>query len=130
MYTIHQASLLKACRSVGSQAELARRIGVSRAQVNHWLNRGDKISYEYLIAIETATNGQVSRHDLAPACLVSDDQNSVPPLYYTHLKNIHECLSRLENETFKKMELIEEQLGLLTKFASFDSLCAIKELGK
>ena len=55
-----------ACKLVGSQAILAHRIGVSPAAVNQWISGHRPVPLERCVAIELATNGQVTRQDLRP----------------------------------------------------------------
>lgn len=60
------SALAKAIDVVGGQTQLARLLGVKQANVWHWLNKADRVPGEYVLAIETATGGQVTRHDLRP----------------------------------------------------------------
>jgi len=60
------AALAKVVEIVGGQTQLARLLGVKQANVWHWLNKADRVPGEYVLAIETATGGQVTRHDLRP----------------------------------------------------------------
>jgi len=57
-------ALKKAVEIVGSQSELARRIGVKQQNIWSWLNR--PVPAEFVIPIERATDGQVTRHELRP----------------------------------------------------------------
>ena len=50
--------------SCGTQAELARRIGVKPMTVSQWKVRG--VPPNRVLPIEKATGGQVTRHDLRP----------------------------------------------------------------
>lgn len=59
-------SLTKAVALVGGQTQLARLLGVKQANVWHWLNKAERVPGEYVLAIESATGGQVTRHDLRP----------------------------------------------------------------
>lgn len=59
-------ALAKAIEVVGGQTQLARLLGVKQANVWHWLNKAERVPGEYVLAIETATGGQVTRHDLRP----------------------------------------------------------------
>src|SRR5687767_7509462 len=59
-------ALASAVALVGGQAQLARAIGVSQPSVWHWLNKAERVPAEYVIPIETATGGKISRHDLRP----------------------------------------------------------------
>lgn len=57
-------ALQKAVDVVGSQAALARAIGKKQQHVQYWLKT--KVPGEYVIQIEKATEGQVTRHELRP----------------------------------------------------------------
>jgi TorA maturation chaperone TorD/DNA-binding transcriptional regulator YdaS (Cro superfamily) len=59
-------ALNRAIGIAGGQTQLARLLGVKQAHVWHWLNRAERIPAEYVLAIEEATGGAVSRHDLRP----------------------------------------------------------------
>jgi DNA-binding transcriptional regulator YdaS (Cro superfamily) len=50
----------------GSQSELARRIGVSQQAISIWLKSGKPVDGDYVIDIETATDGHVPRERLRP----------------------------------------------------------------
>ncbi|MDE2103498.1 MAG: helix-turn-helix domain-containing protein [Patescibacteria group bacterium] len=50
----------------GSQSELARRCHVGQPTVWKWLNRAKRVPAEFVLPIERATGGKVSRHDLRP----------------------------------------------------------------
>lgn len=58
--------LQRAIEEVGSQAELARRIGKKQAHVWNWLNRDKTVPAEAVLSIEEATGGKVTRHELRP----------------------------------------------------------------
>lgn len=51
---------------LGGQAALAESVGVSQAAISKWATGKALISAENAKAIELATNGAVSRHDLRP----------------------------------------------------------------
>lgn len=54
-------------QACGSDAELARRLGVTPMTINHWKRRGLKrIPADRVLAVEKATGGQVTRHELRP----------------------------------------------------------------
>lgn len=55
----------RAIKSVGSGAELARRLGVVPMTVTQWRRRG-RVPAERCAAIEMLTDGRVTRHDLRP----------------------------------------------------------------
>lgn len=50
---------------VGTQEELAARLGIKSPSISGWRNR-NKVPSERCIAIEQATNGRVTRYDLRP----------------------------------------------------------------
>jgi DNA-binding transcriptional regulator YdaS (Cro superfamily) len=49
-----------------SQAELARRVGVTQGMVWQWLRGVRRVSAEKVLALEVATDGMVSRHEIRP----------------------------------------------------------------
>ncbi|HET7084690.1 MAG TPA: Cro/CI family transcriptional regulator [Rhizomicrobium sp.] len=49
-----------------SQVAVARAVGVSPQAVSEILRRGRRVPAEWCLAIETATCGAVTRHDLRP----------------------------------------------------------------
>lgn len=57
--------LNRAIEIVGGQTSLAALIGKKQSNVSMWLRR-KKVAAECCIAIEAATGGQVTRHDLRP----------------------------------------------------------------
>lgn len=64
---MHNASPLeRAIEIVGSQAELAKALGVKPQHVWNWLHRDNKVPAEQVLPIEKATDGKVTRHDLRP----------------------------------------------------------------
>jgi TorA maturation chaperone TorD len=59
-------ALAAAVDLVGGQAKLARILGVTQPNVWHWLHKSERVPGEYVLKIEEATGGKVSRHDLRP----------------------------------------------------------------
>lgn len=59
--------LKKACDIVGTQAELAKKLGVKPPTVNQWLRFVKKIPLKQCVKIELLTNGEVKREDLNPS---------------------------------------------------------------
>jgi len=57
---------LKTYLETTSQSELAAALGVTQGTVSHWLNGRARIPAERVLAIETATGGKVTRHELRP----------------------------------------------------------------
>jgi DNA-binding transcriptional regulator YdaS (Cro superfamily) len=49
-----------------SQVAVARAVGVSPQAVSEILRRGRRVPAEWCLALETATGGAVTRHDLRP----------------------------------------------------------------
>lgn len=58
--------LQKAVIIIGTQDKLAKILGVKQPYVWNWIHRDKKVPAEYVIRIEKATNGLVTRHDLRP----------------------------------------------------------------
>lgn len=64
---LSQTALLKAIKYCDSnQRKLAELIGEDPDKISYWLNRAKQIPFHQAIAIEIATQGLVSRYDLAP----------------------------------------------------------------
>lgn len=55
-----------AIEAVGGQRELAEALGVHPSLVSQWANGRRPVAAIHAIPIETATGGQVTRHDLRP----------------------------------------------------------------
>lgn len=55
-----------ACKAVGSQAEMARKLNLSAPMVNQWVQGARPVPIEYCAAIEAATGNTVMRWDLRP----------------------------------------------------------------
>jgi DNA-binding transcriptional regulator YdaS (Cro superfamily) len=67
MHNKQRIALLKACRIVGGQKQLAEMIHVGQSRLNKWINRNKKhIPYWYAIDIERVTQGQVTCEELVP----------------------------------------------------------------
>lgn len=62
-FRAHVANAVKLC---GTQAELERRSGIAQQTISWLLLRAEKISVEHAMAIERATDGQISRSQLRP----------------------------------------------------------------
>lgn len=58
--------LLKIIKKVGSQAELARRIGVDRRNLNDWVHGKASISGKYVNKLVAMSEGEVRASDLRP----------------------------------------------------------------
>ncbi len=59
-------ALEKAVEILGSQAELARKIGKKQAHIWNWLHRDRRVPADMAMQIELATDGKVTRHELRP----------------------------------------------------------------
>lgn len=58
-------AIIAACKIMGSQATLARHLGVTRQAVSKWIKTGRTPSRRVL-TIEQATKGLLTRYDLRP----------------------------------------------------------------
>lgn len=64
---MNSSPLQQAVDLLNGQSKLASAIGVKQAHVWYWLNKANgKVPAEYLIAIERATEGVVTRAHLRP----------------------------------------------------------------
>lgn len=69
-------AIKKAISIAGSQQELARRVGVDQSAVSKWL-AGGGIRSQYIPAITSATNGQLSTEEIL-ASLPSSTKTQKP----------------------------------------------------
>lgn len=60
------SALRRAKDILGSEYAVAEVVGVKQPSVNYILNSGKKVPAEWCLAIERATEGQVTRHELRP----------------------------------------------------------------
>ncbi|WP_374257656.1 transcriptional regulator [Aquabacterium sp.] len=56
----------RACKALDTQAELARRLGVTPPMVQQWKTGLRPVPAQYCPAIERVTKGKVTRKDLRP----------------------------------------------------------------
>jgi DNA-binding transcriptional regulator YdaS (Cro superfamily) len=98
----HRCALHKAIKYFdNSQAELARAIRVDRRKINDWFNRdGRAIPYNFAVAIELATNGNVTREELAPHVQFTRNKHT------KFDKNI--CREKLTEASEKKLKISEK----------------------
>ncbi|OSI10938.1 MULTISPECIES: transcriptional regulator [Neisseria] len=61
-----QNAILCAVHFIGSQAALARKLGVQRSTVNSWVKGRNKIPPDVAVRIEKLTDGAIRRQDLRP----------------------------------------------------------------
>ncbi|HEX4044699.1 MAG TPA: YdaS family helix-turn-helix protein [Gammaproteobacteria bacterium] len=66
IFCFSQESLLKAIKILGSRRNLANLLGISPQRLNGWLNDEKSMGYEYAIAIEYLTHGQIKAEQLLP----------------------------------------------------------------
>lgn len=59
-------ALRRAKNIIGSETALAQVVGVAQPSVNYMLKRGKRVPAEWCLALEAATDGQVTRHELRP----------------------------------------------------------------
>jgi DNA-binding transcriptional regulator YdaS (Cro superfamily) len=59
-------ALQRARDILGNQTALAAAVGVTQPSVNYMLRSGRRVPAEWCLAIERATEGQVTCHDLRP----------------------------------------------------------------
>ena len=56
----------KAILIIGTQKKMGEAIGVSQAAVQKWLHGLNPVSPKFVLPIEKATKGQITRHELRP----------------------------------------------------------------
>lgn len=61
-----KTALERAVLAIGSQAALAKAIGVKPQHIWNWLNRDSRVPAEQVLSIERATAGSVTRGELRP----------------------------------------------------------------
>lgn len=80
-YASPEEALRKAVERVGSQAAMARLVGVAQPSVWRWLKRGQALPGRHVLAVEKATG--ISRHDLNPVFYPHEagaEASSSPPV--------------------------------------------------
>ena len=75
-----QTPLQRAVALSGGQSALARLIGTKQGNVWYWLNVAKRLPADYVLPIERATAGVVTRHDLRPD-LYPVEQASAPKIF-------------------------------------------------
>ncbi|MGL5470040.1 MAG: transcriptional regulator [Shewanella sp.] len=63
---MNRHAIQKVIETVGSQAELARLLNISRPTVNQWVTGLRPVPARRCYAIESASKGAVTRRDLRP----------------------------------------------------------------
>ena len=59
-------ALKRAISLIGSQTKAAEIVGVKQPTMSWTVNSGERVPAEWCIPLETATQGQVTRHELRP----------------------------------------------------------------
>ena len=61
-------ALRRAIKIVGSQEKLAEKLGITQGAVSHWFNKNVGLipPLDYVVEIEKATGGKVTRYELRP----------------------------------------------------------------
>lgn len=59
-------ALKQAINLTGSQVKLAKAVGVRQGTVSKWVSRTRGVPERYVFAVETATGGKITRHELRP----------------------------------------------------------------
>ena len=75
----HRILIERAIEIRGSQVKLAEAIGCSQQQISYLLG-AKRVSAEMAVAIDRATNGQVSRHDLRPDIFAAPASDAAPDI--------------------------------------------------
>ena len=58
-------ALIKAAKTVGSQAKLANYLGITKQNISQWVN-GAEVPPKHCLSIEEATKGSVKVEELRP----------------------------------------------------------------
>lgn len=66
MKTPEKTPLERALEKFGSQAALAVVVGRTQQAVSEICRRGSAVPAEWVLPIENATNGEITRHELRP----------------------------------------------------------------
>lgn len=70
-----QRHLRRAIDLVGGQPELARATNSKQQNVWFWLNKSGRVPAEFVLPIEQATGGEVTRSQLRPDIYPSDENS-------------------------------------------------------
>ncbi len=65
-YMLSDDPLLRAIKILGSRQEIIKMLGITRQRLNAWLNGNVAMGYEYALALEHLTCGQVTATELVP----------------------------------------------------------------
>lgn len=57
--------LLRAIKIIGSRQKMIKHLGISAQRLNAWLNGHIEMGYEYALALQYLTNGQIKAHQLS-----------------------------------------------------------------
>jgi DNA-binding transcriptional regulator YdaS (Cro superfamily) len=56
--------LLRAIKIIGSRQKMIKHLGISAQRLNAWLNGHIDMGYEYALALQYLTNGQIKAYQL------------------------------------------------------------------
>ncbi|MFA5494229.1 MAG: helix-turn-helix domain-containing protein [Porticoccaceae bacterium] len=70
-----QEQLKRAIDLLGGQSALARAINTKQQNVWFWLNKSGRVPAEFVLPIEQATGGEVTRTQLRPDIYPCDDNS-------------------------------------------------------
>jgi len=70
-------SIRRACSLVGSQAKIARALGIAPPTVNQWISGARPVPPERVLPIVRATHGRVTPYELRPD--LYPDPDWMPP---------------------------------------------------
>ncbi len=59
-------AIKRAVEIAGGQTSLAKRIGIPQPYVSQWLYRNKQVGPRFVIPVEKAVDGKVTRHQLRP----------------------------------------------------------------
>jgi DNA-binding transcriptional regulator YdaS (Cro superfamily) len=73
-----ESALHRAVEIAGGQSKLARLIEVSQQNLWWWLHKTKRVPAEYVLPIERATHGAVTRYELRPDLYPPDESAPAP----------------------------------------------------
>lgn len=76
MPAMRDEALRKAIDAVGSTAKLAAALGLSSQAISQW----EEVPAHRVLAVERATGGKITRHELRPDLYPDDDRPVLPQI--------------------------------------------------
>lgn len=119
------AALLEACRIAGSQRKLASQIGVSPSRLNQWISKVKTIPFQYVLQIEKATSGKITRENFLPFIRdvgsnypinLTDNNSTTQDYLYAQIVIHKSTLNTQQSELHLiriRLDILEERLELL-----------------